>query len=143
MSSNCRICWNNVPGGCAICKEMMAHGTSDPITGVGAIVAGDDEQQKLSAQLVAEYGETIVTQAASLSGLSLCIAALATDELSKEERATAYQRASQHLAELLETMLTPRLSAEVAACAKRMDEVSALWMADAIEAREGLPPACN
>lgn len=102
-----------------------------------------DEQARFSADLVAEYGETIVTQAASLSGLSLCIAALATDELSKEERATAYQRASQHLAELLETMLSPRLSAEVAACAKRMDEVSALWMADAIEAREGLPPACN
>lgn len=98
-----------------------------------------EEQEELHRQLVAQYGETIVKQAAELSGLALCLAGLAHDELAGAERARLYQQASLHLGQLLETMMPPAVSAKVAECAKRIDSAVDMAMFDAIEKRDGLP----
>lgn len=97
------------------------------------------EQQKLQADLIAEYGETVVRQAQELSGLSMCMVALGAEDLKPAERARAYQQASLHLGQLLETMMSVEMSAKVTQCAKRMDSALDVWMADEIERRDGLP----
>ncbi len=98
------------------------------------------EQQKLEAELLAEYGETIFTQARELSGLRLCMVGLAVDELTTEQRQHLFQQASLHLGQLLETVMAPAVSAKVSECAKRMDAALDTWMLDMIEKRDGLPP---
>ncbi len=101
------------------------------------------EQEQLRADLIAQYGETVFKQASELSGLAMCLVGLGADELKPEERARLYRQASLHLAQLLETVMPAEHSAKVTECAKRMDVALDLWMADEIEKREGLPPACN
>lgn len=91
------------------------------------------EQKKLHEDLVAEYGEKIVGQARDLSGISLCVIGLLTDELSVAERQAAYQRVSGHLARLLESMMSPDHSAKVTACAKRLDAAIEVWTLDELE----------
>ena len=96
------------------------------------------EQEKLHADLVKQYGLLIVTQARHLSGLTLCLQALALDELSAEERKKSYARAGTHLGQLLETVMSAEYSAKVTECAGRIDAALDLWTADEIEQREGL-----
>jgi hypothetical protein len=91
--------------------------------------------------VVAQYGVRIVDQARHLAGLALCMQALALDDLSEEERKKSYARASVHLWQLLETMMSMEYSAKVTECARRIDTATELWTADEIEARDGLPPA--
>lgn len=98
------------------------------------------EQEKLQADLLAQYGEVIFKQASEFSGLSLCLVALAADELAPAQREHLYRQASLHLAQLLETLMPAAHSANVTECAKRMDAALDTWMADDIERREGLPP---
>lgn len=97
------------------------------------------EQAKFRDDLVKRFGQVTVTRAYELSGLSLALTALAQDELSVERRTRLYEMASLHLAELLGTMLTAQESAAVSDCAKRIDSAMDVWMADQIEARDGLP----
>ncbi len=97
------------------------------------------EQEKLHADLVKKYGLLIVKQARHLSGLTLCLQALALDELDQEERRKSYERAGVHLAKLLETVMPAEYSAKVTECASRIDSATDLWMADEIEQRDGLP----
>jgi hypothetical protein len=67
--------------------------------------------------------------------------ALGRDDLNEAERKRMYDQASLHLGQLLETMMSPALSEKVTECAKRLDEAIALWAADEVERRDGLPPA--
>jgi hypothetical protein len=97
------------------------------------------EQKKLQADLIAQYGEVIYKQAVELSGLSLCLVALAADELAAPQREHLYRQASMHLAQLLETLMAPAVTAKVSECAKRMDAALDTWMLDEIEKRDGLP----
>lgn len=101
------------------------------------------EQLRLCEELTAAYGATVVEQAGHLGGLALCMVAMASDELTREERAAAYQTASAHLAGLLEPLMTPGHAAKVNECAKRMDSAVSLWMLDDIEARDGLPKGAS
>jgi len=97
------------------------------------------EQDKLQADMLAEYGEVIFKQASEFSGLSLCLVALAGEELTPTQREHLYRQASLHLAQLLETLLPPAVSAKITECAKRMDAALDIWMLDEIEKRDGLP----
>lgn len=97
------------------------------------------EQRRLHEQLVKEYGEPIVLQAWHLGGLAMCMVAMAHDELTSEERASAYQTASGHLSGLLEPLMQNGHAAKVNECARRLDSAIALWMLDDIEARQGFP----
>lgn len=100
------------------------------------------EQRKLFSELQVLFGAKSLEQANHLSGLGLCLAALAGDEgLTKEQRRFVYQQASTHLAQLLETLLSPKESARVTECAKRLDAAIETWMLDDTEARDGLPKA--
>lgn len=96
------------------------------------------EQEKLRADLVASYGLPLVEQARHLSGLKLCLQALALDELSAEEREKSYASAGMHLAQLIEMLMTPERSAQLTECAARLDSAIDLWMADEMEKRDGI-----
>jgi hypothetical protein len=97
------------------------------------------EQLRLREQLVKEYGAPVVEQAWHLGGLAMCMVAMAHDELTSEERASAYQTASGHLSGLLEPLMPPGHASKVNECAKRLDSAVSLWMLDDIEARQGFP----
>lgn len=96
------------------------------------------EQEQLRADLLAEYGEALVQQAIELSGLAMCLAGLAADELTSEERARLYRQASIHLGQLLSTSMPAAVSAKLTECALRFDAALDLWMLDGIEQREEL-----
>lgn len=101
-----------------------------------------EEQRKLFSELQMLFGSKSLEQANHLSGLGLCLSALANDEgLTREQRQHVYQKASEHLAQLLEMLLSPGESARMIECAKRLDAAIETWMLDGIEARDGLPPA--
>lgn len=99
------------------------------------------EQEKFHADLVASYGLPVVTQARHLSGLKLCLQALALDKLTEEERRKSYARAGAHLAHLVDLLMTEPQSRKLTECAALLDSAIDLWMADEIEQRDGLPPA--
>lgn len=105
------------------------------------MAAMTQEQEKFHAVLVEQYGLPIVTQARHLSGLTMCLQALAVDELSGEERKKSYIRAGMHLAQMLEMVMSAQQSAKVTECAGRIDAALDVWMVDEIEARDGLPDA--
>jgi hypothetical protein len=67
------------------------------------------------------YGARVVEQAWHLGGLAMCMVAMAHDELTSEERASAYQTASGHLSGLLEPLMPPGHASKVNECAKRLD----------------------
>lgn len=96
------------------------------------------EQEQHHADLVKKYGQMIVRQARHLSGLTICLQALALDDLEGDERKESYARAGAHLAELLETMMSAEYSAKVTECASRIDSALELWMADELERKQGL-----
>lgn len=99
------------------------------------------EVDALKQTLLAEYGETVVAQAAELSGLTTCLAALGADELKDEERERIFRQAALHLQQLVDTLMPASVSAKVTECAKRIDVAVDLAMLDDIEKRDGLPPA--
>lgn len=100
------------------------------------------EQRQLFAELRERYGAATLERANHLSGLALCLVALASDDaLTKDQRKDTYKSASYHLSRLLSTMLSAEESAAVSECAKRLDAALDTWMLDDIEARDGLPPA--
>lgn len=101
------------------------------------------EQAKLHADLLAAYGPRVCHQAHELSGLTLCLVALATDELSGPERQQTYRLAGAHLARLLETCISTEESTKLGECAKRMDAAIALWVMDDLEEKQGLPRSAN
>lgn len=100
-----------------------------------------DEQKQLPAALIAAYGEKVYAQAVELSGLSLCLVSLGSDVLTEAERARMYRQASLHVAQLLEAVMPAEHSAKVTECAKRIDSAVDMAALDAIEKRDGLPPA--
>lgn len=100
-----------------------------------------DEQDKLMAQLQAQYGPDIVNQAAQLSGLTTCLQALGIEDLKPQEREFAYRQAGFHIAQLIDSLMKPEHAAKVIECAKRTDSAIDMWMLDDIEKRDGLPPA--
>lgn len=96
------------------------------------------EQAQLREDLTAEYGEALYGQAVEFSGLALCLTALATDDMTTEERAEIYQQASLHLSALLAVLLPPGTSQKLTECAKRLDAATEIWMADEMARRAGL-----
>lgn len=98
------------------------------------------EQEKEKAEILAQYDEEVARQASELSGLALCLRSLSSDQLEQSKREWLYRQASLHLAQLLETLMTPAQSAKVTECAKKMEAALDTWMADNIERRDGLPP---
>ena len=96
------------------------------------------EQAQLRRDLVTKYGERIFGQAVELSGLALCMAGLAADELTPQERKDLYEQGSLHLASLLAECFPDGTSAKVTECAKRLDAATDQWMADEAARRAGL-----
>lgn len=97
------------------------------------------EQLTLRRDLVAQYGELAFVQAIELSGLALCMRALAEADLNAGQRDWLYQQGSLHLAKLLEPLMSPEHSAKVTECSKRIEAANETWVNDEIEKREGLP----
>lgn len=96
------------------------------------------EQAAFRAQLVREYGELTVARGNDLAGITTCLLALGTDELSPAEREEVYHRAAQHLQSLIGGALPASEIARITQCAGRIDAAVDVWVADNIEAREGL-----
>jgi hypothetical protein len=100
------------------------------------------EQQKLRADLIAQYGNAAFERALQLSGLQLCITGLGADHLSTKERERLVRQAGIHLAELIDDLMPSAFeSAKVVECARRIDAAIEVWMLDEVEQRDGLPPA--
>lgn len=100
-----------------------------------------EEQKKFRADLLARYGARVYHVAEHLSGLTTCIKALGCDTLNQQEREAAIGQACMHTSKLLGGLITVHESELVQECARRIDTAVELWAADAIENREGLPPA--
>lgn len=99
------------------------------------------EQAALQADLIERFGFVTFTRAWHMSGLRNCLQALALDKLSEMERAEAYAAASMHMAKLHASFITREQSEQLTECAKRIDAAIDTWTLDAIEQRDGLPPA--
>jgi hypothetical protein len=97
------------------------------------------EQEKLRSDLIAQYGERAFRQACELAGIKNCLQALSCDALSTDERAAAYMRASLHLGQFLESLMSAEQSASLTECARRVEAAVDQWMLDDIERRQGLP----
>ena len=98
------------------------------------------EQTALRAELIRRFGERTFQRALEMSGIRICLQALATDALSEIERKTAYMMAGVHLANLQTSFLNGEDSAAMTECARRLDAAMDMWSLDEIEARDGLPP---
>lgn len=99
------------------------------------------EQLEFNIALRAQYGEAMADRAEQFSWLTLCMLALATDELSDDERCKTYTRASEHLDKLIRSLMPAGDIARMVECAHRLDAALEQWRLDEIEARDGLPPA--
>lgn len=96
------------------------------------------EQVQEREALIAKYGQAVFEQAVELSGLALCMRALADPEMDAGQREWLYQQGSLHLAKLLNPLMSPQHSAQVTECSKRIESATDLWMADELERRHGL-----
>ena len=101
----------------------------------------EQELEALRADLIKRYGMVTFTRALEMSGIRTCLQALATGQLSDEERLAAYTMASMHLAKWQATYMTTEESEKLTECAKRVDAAMEAWTLDDIEQRDGLPPA--
>lgn len=99
-----------------------------------------EEQDKLPAELIKQYGAPTLMQANELSALTLCLQALGTEQLTDEQREFVARQAGLHVAQLMGMLMSPEQSAKVVECAKRVDSALDTWMLDEIEKRDGLPP---
>lgn len=96
------------------------------------------EQAALQADLILRYGALTFDRAWNLSALRNCLTALSIQSLTADERATAYEAASHHLAQLRVTLMASDLIA-LTECGKRIDAAVDAWTLDELEARDGLP----
>lgn len=98
------------------------------------------EQEEERQAIVTQYGERVSLQAGELSGLRLCLMALSQREMEPDRRAWLYRQASVHLAQLLEQLMPHEHAAKVTECAQKMEAALEMWIADAHESRDTLPP---
>lgn len=96
------------------------------------------EQVKEREALVALYGEAVFFQAVELSGLALCLRALADGDMNAGQREWLHQQASLHLAKLLDPLVPAAYSAKLTECAKRIESAADMWMADELARARGL-----
>lgn len=106
---------------------------------MASLPTAESERAALQAQLVAKYGEQLFNRACDFSNLRLLMVALATDEMTPAERKDAFEHATTHLSALIASLMGRVEMAKLIACAERIDSAVDVWVADDIEARDGLP----
>lgn len=97
-----------------------------------------DECPQLVAQLVERYGHATYSRALEMSGLKICLQALAVENLSAEERQQAFQRAGMHLSRLHASLFTQEESVRITECARVIDGAFDQWAADDVARKAGL-----
>lgn len=97
------------------------------------------EEQRLRHDLIERFGEREFSIALELAGLRVCLMALAAEGMGDTERRLAHERASAHIAKVLECLVPPGRQNALTECTQRIASALEVWTMDDLEERQGLP----